>query len=181
MSVLYRQIVINWKFLTVMRLTVYTDYTLRTLIYLGLNPNRMTTIPELAGLHGISKNHLMKVVHQLGQSGMVRTVRGRNGGFRLDMEPSDINIGKVVRKTESDFFLMERTGCESSSQVYAASCALKELLNLGTTAYLEVLDGVTLIDLMRSEDRSSGCNAIISVVRVQRNVNNSKSKTDGAL
>ena len=181
MRVLHRQIIINREFVTIMRLTVYTDYTLRTLIYLGHNRDRMTTIPELAELHGISKNHLMKVVHQLGQAGIVHTVRGRNGGFRLEMEPSDINIGKLVRKTESDFFLTERASSESSSQVDAASCALEEVLNLATRAYLDVLDGVTLVDLMRSEGRVIGRNAIVSVVRVQRNENNSKSKMEGAL
>lgn len=181
MRVLLRRIVINREFITIMRLTVYTDYTLRTLIYLGFNRDRMTTIPELAELHGISKNHLMKVVHQLGQAGMVHTVRGRNGGFRLEMEPSDINIGKVVRKTESDFFLTERASRESCSQVDAASCALKEVLNLATTAYLDVLDGVTLVDLMQSEGRGSVRNAIVSVVRVNRILNNRKSEMDGAL
>lgn len=181
MRVLLWRIAINREFVTIMRLTAYTDYTLRTLIHLGLNRGRMTTIPELAKLQGISKNHLMKVVHQLGQAGLVHTVRGRNGGFRLQMEPSDINIGKVVRKTESDFFLAERAGCESSSQVDVASCALMEVLNLATTAYLDVLDGVTLVDLMRGEGRENGRNAIVSVVHVRPNVNNSKSKADEAL
>src|SRR5674476_275685 len=88
-----------------MRLTAYTDYTLRTLMYLGLNLDRLVTIHDIAELHGISKNHLMKVAHQLGLSGMVETVRGRNGGLRLKRGPAEINIGEVVRQTETDFFM----------------------------------------------------------------------------
>ena len=90
-----------------MRLTAYTDYTLRTLMYLGTHRDRLVTIQDIADLHLISKNHLMKVVHQLGLSGIVETVRGRNGGLRLAREPSEINIGTVVRETESDFFMAE--------------------------------------------------------------------------
>ena len=90
-----------------MRLTSYTDYALRTLIFLGMNRDRLVTIQDIADLHGISKNHLMKVVHQLGVTGMVDTVRGRNGGLRLKREPADINIGEVVRNTETDFYMAE--------------------------------------------------------------------------
>ena len=90
-----------------MKLTDYTDYSLRTLMYLGFNRDRLVTIQDIADLHGISKNHLMKVVHQLGLSGMVETVRGRNGGIRLNKEPEDINIGEVVRNTETDFYMAE--------------------------------------------------------------------------
>ena len=86
-----------------MRLMAYTDYTLRTLTYLGLNRDRMVTIQDTADLHGIPKNHLMKVVHQLGLTRTVETVRGRNGGIKLNKEPVDINIGDVVRYTETDF------------------------------------------------------------------------------
>ncbi|MDO9192769.1 MAG: Rrf2 family transcriptional regulator, partial [Undibacterium sp.] len=78
-----------------MRLTAFTDYTLRTLMYLGTHRDQLVTIQEIADLHNISKNHLMKVVHQLGIEGLVDTVRGRNGGLRLNKEPRDINIGAV--------------------------------------------------------------------------------------
>ena len=82
-----------------MRLTAFTDYTLRTLMYLGANQDRLVTINDIADLHLISKNHLMKVVHQLGLSGVVDTVRGRNGGLKLKQDPSQINIGAIVRQT----------------------------------------------------------------------------------
>ena len=112
-----------------MRLTAYTDYTLRTLMYLGLNQDKLVTIHDIAELHNISKNHLMKVVHQLGLSGMVETVRGRHGGLRLNRTPEHINIGEIVRNTESDFYMAECFNPESNSCGYAPSCTLKGILS----------------------------------------------------
>lgn len=131
-----------------MRLTSYTDYALRSLIFLGLNRDRLVTIQDIADLHGISKNHLMKVVHQLGVSGMVETVRGRNGGLRLKREPADINIGAVVRNTETDFYMAECFDPDNVGCAYSGSCTLKGVLSAATAAYLKVLDGVTLADML---------------------------------
>ncbi len=149
-----------------MRLTDYTDYTLRTLMYLGYNRDRLVTIQDIADLHGISKNHLMKVVHQLGLSGMVETVRGRNGGLRLNKEPADINLGEVVRNTETDFYMAECFDRENNSCVYSPSCTLKGVLNSATAAYLEVLDGVTLDDLLKKDARRGNRNATYSPIRI---------------
>lgn len=140
-----------------MKLTAYTDYTLRTLMYLGMNRERLVTIQDIAELHGISKNHLMKVVHQLGLSGIVETVRGRNGGLRLNTEPADINIGAVVRGAESDFFMAECFDRASNTCVYAPACILKGVLKEATEAYLAVLDDVTLADLLvKKGSRTAG-------------------------
>jgi Rrf2 family nitric oxide-sensitive transcriptional repressor len=131
-----------------MRLTSYTDYALRTLIFLGMNRDRLVTIQDIADLHAISKNHLMKVVHQLGVTGMVDTVRGRNGGLRLKREPADINLGEVVRNTETDFYMAECFDPANQGCSYSASCVLKGVLNEAAAAYLTVLDGVTLADML---------------------------------
>ena len=131
-----------------MRLTSYTDYTLRTLMYLGVNRDRLVTIQDIADLHQISKNHLMKVVYQLGLSGIVETVRGRNGGLRLKREPEDITIGAVVRETESDFFMAECFDRVNNSCPLTPDCQLKSALNEATTAFLSVLDKVTLAALL---------------------------------
>lgn len=139
-----------------MRLTSYTDYALRTLIVLGMNPSRLVTIQEIAELHAISKNHLMKVAHHLGLSGMVETVRGRNGGLRLKLEPSQINLGVVVRNTETDFYMAECFDSANVSCAYSSSCALKGVLHKATSAYLEVLDGVTLAHLLASSKPAHG-------------------------
>jgi Rrf2 family nitric oxide-sensitive transcriptional repressor len=131
-----------------MRLTTYTDYTLRTLMYLGVNRDRLVTIQDIADLHAISKNHLMKVVYQLGLSGIVETVRGRNGGLRLKREPADINIGAVVRETETDFFMAECFDHANNSCPLTPNCKLKSALGQATQAYLAVLDKVTLESLL---------------------------------
>ena len=137
-----------------MRLTAYTDYTLRTLMHLAINQDSLVTIQGIADLHGISKNHLMKVAHQLGLSGMVVTVRGRNGGLKLSMHPKHINIGEVVRNTESDFFMAECFDHANTCCVYAPACALKGVLSKATAAYLAVLDGVTLEDLIGKKSKN---------------------------
>lgn len=131
-----------------MRLTAFTDYTLRSLMYLGMNRDRLVTIQDIADLHSISKNHLTKVVHQLGVTGLVETVRGRNGGLRLNREPDEINIGDVVRNSETDFFMAECFDRDHNSCALTAACHLKRKLGEATQAYLKVLDGVTLEDLL---------------------------------
>jgi Rrf2 family nitric oxide-sensitive transcriptional repressor len=139
-----------------MRLTTYTDYALRTLMYLAVNRDRLVTIQDIASLHSISKNHLTKVVHHLGQVGIVATVRGRNGGLKLGLEPVDINIGAVVRQTETDFHMAECFHKENNRCVYASACVLEDVLGAATAAYLKVLDGVSLEDLVRKTSGRSG-------------------------
>lgn len=133
-----------------MRLTDYTDYSLRTLIYLGLNRDRLVTIQDIADAYSISKSHLMKIVHQLGLAGLVETIRGRSGGLRLNKEPQDINIGDVVRGTEPDFMMVECFKHADNGCILSPSCELQGVLRQATAAYLEVLDGVTLAHLLRN-------------------------------
>jgi Rrf2 family nitric oxide-sensitive transcriptional repressor len=127
-----------------MKLTSYTDYALRTLMYLAHNRDRLVTIGDIADEHGIAKNHLTKVVHQLGTLGYIETVRGRNGGLRLGCEPGRINIGDVVRHTENDFFMAACFDPNGQGCSYSQACSLKGLLGKATHAFLEVLDQVTL-------------------------------------
>ena len=159
-----------------MRLTAYTDYTLRTLMYLGCNRDRLATIQDIAALHGISKNHLMKVAHQLGLTGMVETVRGRNGGLMLNKEPAEINIGKVVRNTETDFFMAECFDRTRNACIYAPACALKGVLSAATAAYLQVLDAVTLEDLIGKNPARGNRRAAVSRIRIHPAVSARKRK-----
>ena len=133
-----------------MRLTTYTDYALRTLMYLAAHRDRLVTIQDIADAHGIAKNHLTKVVHQLGILGVLESLRGRNGGLRLGREPGQINIGAVVRSTEPDFYMAECFDPNKSRCFLSPACALKDALNSATAAYLAVLDGTTLESLMKS-------------------------------
>jgi len=139
-----------------MRLTSFTDYTLRSLMYLGMNRDKLVTIQEIADLHDISKNHLTKVIHQLGASGLVETVRGRHGGLRLNREPKDINIGEVVRDSESDFYIAECFESDPGHCAFLRDCALKHKLSEATEAFLHVLDGMTLADILPGPKAKTG-------------------------
>lgn len=133
-----------------MRLTTYTDYALRTLMYLALNRESLITIQDIADTHGIAKNHLTKVVNHLSALGIIESIRGRNGGLRLGREPADITIGEVVRNTESDFFIAECFNPESQHCLYSSACNLKGVLGKATNAFLDVLDNVTLETILKS-------------------------------
>ncbi len=131
-----------------MRLTLHTDFALRVLIQVGLNGGKLTTINDIAQSFDISKQHLMKVVNDLGQKGYLDTVRGRNGGIRLMRDPQDINIGQVVRDTEDRLDVigcLERKGYCQIERV----CVLRGALRDATEAFLDVLDGYTLADLIK--------------------------------
>ena len=150
-----------------MRLTSFTDYSLRALMYLAVNRERLVTIQDIADLHGISKNHLTKVIVQLVQLGLVETVRGRNGGLKLGCEPTEINIGHVVRQTETDFYMAECFDRESNSCVFAPACVLKGALVAATAAYLAVLDGVTLENLVKIKNPRVLGGAAVKPLRLQ--------------
>lgn len=136
-----------------MRLTAYTDYALRTLIFLAMHREELVTIQQIADAHGIPKNHLSKVVHQLGLLGYVATTRGRNGGLKLGHEPADINIGDVVRQTEPDFYMAACFDEASAGCMYAAACGLKGALASATAAFLAVLEELTLEQVVVRETR----------------------------
>ena len=133
-----------------MRLTVYTDYALRLLMYLAVKDDGLSTIAEVSESYGISKNHLMKVAHQLGVAGYVGTVRGRGGGLRLAKPIGAINLGDVVRHTEPDMALVPCFAADSASCAIFSGCALRGALSGARDAFLSALDGYTLADLVRS-------------------------------
>lgn len=130
-----------------MRLTVYSDYSLRLLMYLAVRPERLSTIREIAGAYNISSNHLMKVVHQLGLAGYVETVRGRNGGMRLGRPAAEIGLGELIRHTEPDLDIVPCFEPENQSCPLRKACRLKGALDKARLAFLGVLDEYTLADL----------------------------------
>ncbi|MER1985047.1 MAG: Rrf2 family transcriptional regulator [Solibacillus sp.] len=136
-----------------MRLTLYTDYSLRVLMYLSVRgQNHLATIQEIADAYQISKNHLMKVTYDLGQHGLIETTRGRGGGIRLAIPPEDINLGAVIRKTEEDFHLVECFNPENNLCKLSSECQLKFALNEALQAYLAVLDKYQLSDFLQSKE-----------------------------
>lgn len=128
---------------------MYTDFSLRILIYLGSKePGTLSTVQEISSAYNISKNHLMKVTFELGKAGFIQTVRGRNGGIQLAEQPENINIGVVVRKMEDDFHLVECFDREHNRCPIAPVCGLRGVLGQALQAYLAILDGYTLEDLL---------------------------------
>ncbi len=139
-----------------MRLTQWTDYTLRVLMYCAASEGRVqpVTITEVAESYGISRSHLTKIVQELSALGLLNTSRGRGGGMRLMKPASDINIGAVVRATETDFNLVECFDPEHNQCRLNSHCYLKGVLGQAMQAFLAVLDRVTLADLL-TEPHSS--------------------------
>jgi Rrf2 family transcriptional regulator, nitric oxide-sensitive transcriptional repressor len=138
---------------TRMRLTVYTDYALRMLMYLALKEDQLATIAEIAESYDISKNHLMKVAHQLGVAGYVDTVRGRGGGLRLAKPIQAIVLGEVVRYTEPDMAIVPCFEPVNAPCAIQPCCVLKRALKKARDAFVEVLDGYTLSDLVQPQAR----------------------------
>jgi Rrf2 family transcriptional regulator, nitric oxide-sensitive transcriptional repressor len=136
-----------------MRLTVYTDYALRMLMYLALKEDQLATIAEIAASYDISKNHLMKVAHQLGVAGYVETVRGRGGGLRLAKPIQAIVLGEVVRYTEPDMAIVPCFEPVNAPCAIQPCCVLKRALKKARDAFVEVLDGYTLSDLVQPQAR----------------------------
>ncbi len=131
-----------------MRLTVYTDYALRVLMYVAVRPEPLPTIGQIADAYQISRNHLMKVVYELGQAGYLETVRGKNGGLRLARKPQEIGLGRLVRETEPDMALVPCFDPIRAQCAITPACRLRGALAEARAAFLAVLDGYTLADLV---------------------------------
>lgn len=133
-----------------MHLTRFTDYSLRTLIFLAVRGEKLVSIAEIAHAYGISEHHLDKVVHHLGQVGLAETVRGRRGGIRLARPPEQIRVGEVVRLAEEHMSLIDCHG--DGPCPIAGVCSLEGMLFEGLTAFLSVLDKYTLADVLRGRN-----------------------------
>ena len=132
----------------VMRLTLHTDYSLRVLIHLATRPDGRSSIGEIAMAYGISRNHLMKVVNELGHGGFITTIRGRGGGFTLARSADAITIGEVVRFSERDLTLADCGSC-----AIRPACGLVSVLGDAMNAFLAVLDRATIASVSSDRDR----------------------------
>jgi Rrf2 family nitric oxide-sensitive transcriptional repressor len=141
-----------------MRLTQWSDYSLRVLMYCAACAQREqpATISEIAEAHGISRSHLTKIVMTLSGLGWLETTRGRGGGLRLLKPAHEIVLGEVIRQTETDFTLVECFDNEHNTCRLNGYCQLKGALQQAMDSYLAVLDGVTLADLIAPMPRSGG-------------------------
>jgi len=133
-----------------MHITRYTDYSLRTLMYLAVNGDELSTIRDIADSYSISKNHLMKIVQQLSAKEYIQTVRGKNGGIKLNLNPAEINIGRLVRELESDHSIVECGGADNQC-VVTPSCQLKNIFGEALNSFFNTLDAYSLADLVPME------------------------------
>ena len=138
-----------------MKLSAFTDYSLRALIYLAANPGRRATIAEISTAFDIKENHLSKVVHHLARCGWLETVRGKGGGLRLAKRAADIGLGDVVRDTEGEDLPAECFAPGASSCAIAKCCRLKGVLAEAVAAFHRVLDRYSLADIVRDRDALS--------------------------
>jgi Rrf2 family nitric oxide-sensitive transcriptional repressor len=134
-----------------MRLTDFSDYALRLLMYAAARRDRLITIEETARINGISRAHLMKVANQLTRAGFLRAVRGRSGGLVLARAPELIGLGDVLRATEPDFALVQCFRPDNSCRI-TSRCRLRGVLGEALAAFSETLDRYTLADLLLSPE-----------------------------
>jgi len=133
-----------------MKLTRFTDYSLRVLIYLGLQSNKRVTIREISESFRISRNHLMKVVSMLTRMGYLDARRGPGGGIALARTANDINLSDVIMDMEEDLNLAE-CFCEENNCIISPVCALRQALNKALTVYIESLAKYSLADLLEPD------------------------------
>jgi Rrf2 family nitric oxide-sensitive transcriptional repressor len=129
-----------------MRLTRFTDYGLRSLIFLALKPDALGSIAEIALAYGVSESHMTKVIHALGRAGLIETLRGRRGGIRLARPAAAIGLGEVVRATEPEMALVECQG--GGPCVIDGACRLHGIMDEAVAALFAVLDRYTVADLV---------------------------------
>jgi Rrf2 family nitric oxide-sensitive transcriptional repressor len=127
-----------------MRLTRYTDYAIRVLIFLGARPGELCSIRGISEAYSISQNHLMKVVQDLAAAGFIESVRGRGGGIRISKPAESINLGRLLRHTEGLTDLLECTTC-----IVNRACGMPSILSEATAAFVAVFDKYSVADLVR--------------------------------
>ena len=138
-----------------MRLTRFTDYSLRVLIYLGLQGDQLVTIRKISDAYGISRNHLMKVVSLLTRMGYLKAQRGPGGGITLARPPQDINLADVIRDTEEDLVMVECFD-EEGSCVISPACKLHRIISEALNAYIDTLRKYSLRDLVDPNSELAG-------------------------
>ncbi|HRE44255.1 MAG TPA: Rrf2 family transcriptional regulator [Terricaulis sp.] len=146
-----------------MRLTLHTDYALRLLMLLALEPEETHTVESVSRRYDISRNHLNKVVQTLAQAGFIESQRGRGGGVRLAKPAEALNLGRIVRATEDNFHIVECFCRETNTCVVAPACGLRDPLDEALAAFLAVLDRYSLSDLIKNPATSRRMRRLLAV------------------
>ncbi len=134
-----------------MHLSKFTDYSLRVMVYLAAKPDELSTIDEISDKHGISKEHLRKIVHNLAQNSLIESRRGRGGGIRLAHRAGDIKIGTIVRVAEDGFHIAECFRPDGGNCRISGCCQLNDMFHEALNAFLSVLDKYTLADILTGQ------------------------------
>jgi Rrf2 family transcriptional regulator, nitric oxide-sensitive transcriptional repressor len=132
-----------------LQLTLHSDYSLRVLIYLAENPGRMVSTEEISDAYGISRHHLVRVIQTLNEHSFVKVSAGRGGGAALASTPEEINIGQVIRKTESNFRIVECFDLAANTCPIVPVCKLRGVLAHALDGFFKILDEYTLADMVR--------------------------------
>ncbi len=135
-----------------MRLTTFTNYALRTLMFAAMKGDRLSRVQEIADAFGISKAHLNKCVHQLGQWGYLENVRGRGGGFRLAKPAHEITIAEIIHRTEDTLELVECFNPETNTCPLMTMCRLRRAFQRALTRFLDELEGITIADVVTNRE-----------------------------
>ena len=133
-----------------MRLASFTDYSIRVLIYLGIKGDELATVSEISKKYDISKNHLVKVAHNLSKMGLIHSFKGKGGGIRLAQGPESMNIGKIIQDLEKDVVLVECFGINGQCKLNPV-CKLKAALSVATRSFYKSLESYTLADMIKNK------------------------------
>ena len=139
---------VNRIYLSAMQLTSYTDYSLRALLYIGRFPDRLVTVSEITEHYGVSRNHMVKVIHNLATHGFIQTIRGKSGGIRMAKKPEEILISDVVTLTEPHMNIQECFVRETNTCPLIDSCKLMAVLYKARRGFMKVLEENTLADML---------------------------------
>lgn len=131
-----------------MYLSKFTDYSFRILMYLGNNPDKLSTVDELASILGLSTHHVKKIVYKLSKNNYISSLKGRNGGIKLGMDPKDINLGKLLEITEDNLDILECFSIENNTCSLNNCCKLKPIINDALESFKLELSKYTLDDIL---------------------------------
>ena len=136
-----------------MKLTSYTNYALRSLQLAAIKAPNLVRVEDVAKIHGLSRPHIVKIVHELGRAGYLETVRGRGGGFRLGRPPQEIIVGDIIRLTEGPLDLVECFNPDKNTCPLIGICKLSRKIQEATRAFMAVLDDLTIADIAHNRDQ----------------------------
>ncbi len=134
-----------------MRLTQFTDYSLRVLIYLALHPEERVTIDQLTDAYDVSRHHIRSVVHHLAKLGYIESRQGKGGGVALALKPEEVSIREIVENTENDFYIVECFNPDGSACPIEPLCVLKQALSNASKSFLQTLEEYTIEDLIKNK------------------------------